>query len=72
MSQNQSESPHVRVVEQTGALAFNYALNRRDHLHAEIVQRNHPVVVLSRWKVVGCGYKRTGKALEFAAHHHAF
>jgi hypothetical protein len=69
MSQYQSEFPHVRAVEQTGALAFDYALNRRDHLRAEIVQRNQPVVVLSRWKAVGSGYKRTGKVLEFAAHH---
>jgi hypothetical protein len=67
MSQYQSEFPHVREVEQTGALAFDYALDRRDHLRAEIVQRSHPVVVLSRWKVVGSGYKRTGNALEFAA-----
>jgi hypothetical protein len=69
MSQYQSESPHVRAIEQTDVLAFDYALNKRDHLRAEIVQRNHPVVVLSRWKAVGSGYKRTGKSLEFAAHH---
>jgi hypothetical protein len=69
MSQYQGEFPHVRAVEQTGALAFDYVLNGCDHLRAEIVQRKHPVVFLSRWKVVGSGYKRTGKALEFAARH---
>jgi hypothetical protein len=69
MSQHQRELPHKRAVEQTGALAFDYALNRRDHLRAEIVQRNQPVVVLSRRKVVRSGYKRTGNVLEFAAHH---
>jgi len=69
MSRHQSEFPHVRAVEQTGALAFDYALNKRDYLRVEIKQRNHPVVVLSRWKAVGSGYKRTGEAFEFAAPH---
>jgi hypothetical protein len=69
MSLYQSEFPHVQAVEQTNALAFNYALNGRNHLRAEIVQRNNPIVVLSRWKVVGSDCKRTGKALEFAARH---
>ena len=61
--------PQLRPIEQTGALAFDYALNRRDRVRAEMVQRSKPVVVLSRWKVVGPGYKGTGKALEFAYHH---
>jgi hypothetical protein len=69
MSRCQSEFPHVRPVERADAPAYDYALNGRDLLRAEIEQRNHPVVVLSRWKAVGSGYKRTGKTLEFAAHH---
>jgi hypothetical protein len=34
-----------------------------------MVQRGKPVIVLSRWKAFGSGYKRTGKVLEFADHH---
>jgi hypothetical protein len=66
---SQHPLPHLRPLKQTGALAFDYALNRRDRLRAEMVQRGKPVIVLSRWKAVGSGYKRTGKVLEFADHH---
>jgi len=50
-------------------MSSKYALNKRDQLRVEIVQRKDPVVVLSRWKLVGRGYKRTDKVLEFPACH---
>jgi hypothetical protein len=66
MTRYQSALPPVRPIERADALAYDYALNGRDVMRAEIVKRN---VALSRRKSTGSSYKRTGKAFEFGAHH---
>jgi hypothetical protein len=39
-------------------------------MHAEVIlRRQGKIVVISRWKTTNAGRKRTGQALEFAAHH---
>jgi hypothetical protein len=52
------------------AIALEFPLNRYESMRAEVSQRRQgKIVVISRWKTTNAGPKRTGQALEFAAHH---
>lgn len=52
------------------AIALEFPLNRYESMRAEVTQRHQrKIVVISRWKTTNAGPKRTGQALELAAHH---
>jgi hypothetical protein len=57
-------------IEPSQPFTFEYAINPREVLRAEICTINgRPVIRLSRWKRTPAGNeKRTGSAFEFGAH----
>jgi hypothetical protein len=57
------------AVARSSVLVAEFPLNRHESFRAEIVQRRaKAIVVVSRWKQTSGLPRRTGAAIEFAAH----
>ena len=70
MGEQQSSVQRELCDQSIEAIAFEFALNKHEIMRAEVTQRRRgKIVVISRWKATTAGRKRTGQALEFAAHH---
>src|SRR5262245_42290702 len=57
------------AVAQPSVVVAEFFLNRHESFRAEIIQRRgKSIVALGRWKTISGLPKRTGAAIEFAAH----
>ena len=57
------------AVAQASVVVAEFFLNRHESFRAEVIQRRgKAIVAISRWKKTGGLIRRTGAAIEFAAH----
>jgi ribosomal protein S5 len=57
------------AVAQAPVVVAEFSLNRHESIRAEIIQRRgKSIVAISRWKQTSGLPRRTGSAIEFAAH----